>query len=122
MSANQVVCHLADGYRMAIGEKPVAVSGGLFHRTVLKAIVLYGPLRWPAGVPTSHELDQRHGGTPPAEFAADIAELGRLLELLRTLPPDFSWASHPVFGRMSRAQWLRWGYLHADHHLRQFGA
>jgi hypothetical protein len=26
-----------------------------------------------------------------------------------------------VFGRMSQAAWLRWAYLHMDHHLRQFG-
>jgi hypothetical protein len=29
--------------------------------------------------------------------------------------------THPFFGPMSREDWLRWGYLHADHHLRQFG-
>lgn len=28
---------------------------------------------------------------------------------------------HPIFGRLSRAAWLRWAYLHMDHHLRQFG-
>ena len=28
---------------------------------------------------------------------------------------------HPMFGPMSAADWMRWGYLHADHHLRQFG-
>ena len=28
---------------------------------------------------------------------------------------------HPVFGPMTRGAWLRWGYLHTDHHLRQFG-
>jgi len=27
-----------------------------------------------------------------------------------------------MFGRLSDAAWLRWGYLHMDHHLRQFGA
>jgi hypothetical protein len=30
--------------------------------------------------------------------------------------------SHPIFGAMSAGDWLRWGYLHMDHHLRQFGA
>jgi hypothetical protein len=29
---------------------------------------------------------------------------------------------HPVFGAMSDSAWRRWGYLHTDHHLRQFGA
>jgi hypothetical protein len=27
---------------------------------------------------------------------------------------------HPFFGSMQHADWMRWGYLHADHHLRQF--
>jgi hypothetical protein len=27
-----------------------------------------------------------------------------------------------MFGSMQRTDWLRWGWLHADHHLRQFGA
>jgi len=28
---------------------------------------------------------------------------------------------HPIFGAMKPWDWMRWGYLHADHHLRQFG-
>jgi len=28
---------------------------------------------------------------------------------------------HPIFGGMSERAWLRWAYLHTDHHLRQFG-
>jgi hypothetical protein len=51
-----------------------------------------------------------------------VADVERLLELMATRGPDFDWPAHPIFGRMSRAAWLRWGYLHADHHLRQFGA
>jgi hypothetical protein len=34
---------------------------------------------------------------------------------------SFDGHSHPIFGPMSKADWLRWGYLHMDHHLRQFG-
>jgi Protein of unknown function (DUF1569) len=29
--------------------------------------------------------------------------------------------AHPIFGRMTEEEWMRWGYLHVDHHLRQFG-
>jgi hypothetical protein len=28
--------------------------------------------------------------------------------------------NHPLFGSMEHADWMRWGYLHTDHHLRQF--
>ncbi len=41
MSAHQMICHLSDSFRMATGQKPVREAGGLFHRTILKWIVLY---------------------------------------------------------------------------------
>jgi hypothetical protein len=34
---------------------------------------------------------------------------------------DFQWDRHPLFDAMSERDWMRWGYLHVDHHLRQFG-
>jgi hypothetical protein len=56
------------------------------------------------------------------DFTSDVAELVRLVELFATEPERASGQAHPVFGRLSRSAWLRWGWLHADHHLRQFGA
>ena len=35
---------------------------------------------------------------------------------------DCSRPPHPIFGPLSHAAWLRWAWLHTDHHLRQFGA
>jgi hypothetical protein len=122
MSAHQMICHLSDSIRMATGQKPVSEASGLFHRTILKWIVLYAPLRWPAGVPTRPEIDQEIGGTSPFDFAADVAELEALLNRITTQTGNVSWQMHPMFGRMSEAAWLRWAYLHMDHHLRQFGA
>jgi hypothetical protein len=121
MSAHQMICHLGDSLRMAAGEKPVSNASGLLHRTLLKWIVLYAPLRWPAGVPTRPEIDQEIGGTSPFDFAADVAELEALLDRITTQTGNVGWQIHPVFGRMSQAAWLRWAYLHMDHHLRQFG-
>jgi hypothetical protein len=34
---------------------------------------------------------------------------------------DFTGRAHPIFGAMAKEEWHRWGYLHLDHHLRQFG-
>lgn len=121
MSAHQMLCHLADGFRMAAGRKPVIMIGGPFARTALKWIVLYIPLRWPPGIRTCPEIDQECGGTKPTDFATDIVNVEKLLELVTTEAQDFN-LPHPLFGTMSRAAWLRWGYLHMDHHLRQFGA
>jgi hypothetical protein len=75
-----------------------------------------------SGRPHEAQIDQHVGGTRPADFAADVRELVTFVTLVTTPETDVPWQSHPIFGRMSRAAWLRWSYLHIDHHLRQFGA
>ncbi len=122
MSAHQMVCHLADSFRMALGQKPVSPATGVLQSTILKWVVLYLPLPWPAGILTSPEIDQEREGTRPVDFAADLAQVEALLELVTAPTRSLDRQSHPTFGTMSDAAWLRWGYLHTDHHLRQFGA
>jgi hypothetical protein len=122
MSAHQMVCHLSDAFLVVTGQKPVSHSTSWHQRTIVKWIALYVPLRWPAGIPTRPEIDQELGGTKPADFATDIAQLEALLEHITTPTRSFDWQLHPIFGRMSETAWLRWAYLHVDHHLRQFGA
>lgn len=122
MSAHQMVCHLCDSFRMVTGEKPVSSTGRLMQRTVVKWIALYAPLQWPPDIQTTPEVDQERGGTRPVEFAADLAQVEALVECITGDPAMCDGRRHPYFGRMSRGAWLRWGYLHTDHHLRQFGA
>jgi len=122
MSAHQMVCHLADSMRMLTGEKPVSRASSLLQQTIVKWIALYAPLQWPPGIPTRPEIDQELGGTKPADFAADVAQFESLLQQVLTSPMSLDGQLHPIFGRMSEAAWLRWAYVHTDHHLRQFGA
>jgi hypothetical protein len=122
MSAHQMICHLSDSFRMAMGQKSVSDATGPLQRTVVKWIALYVPVRWPPGILTRPEIDQLCAGTRPADFAANVAELETLMKLVTTRDKTFRWAAHPIFGTMSHAAWLRWAYLHMDHHLRQFGA
>jgi uncharacterized protein DUF1569 len=121
MSSHQMVCHLGDCFRMALREKPVSPNTGLLQRTVLKWIALYTPLPWPRGIQTRPEIDQLLGGTRPGEFAADLAQVRGLLDAMTERRSDLDGHPHPTFGLMTEADWLRWGYLHVDHHLRQFG-
>ena len=122
MSAHQMVCHLNDSCRILTGERPVALVASPLPRPIMKYLALYVPMRWPTGLATTPELDQTVGGTRPVTFEADVAELARLLErIARDRHGRSPAAIHPIFGRMSESAWLRWAYLHTDHHFRQFG-
>ena len=68
MSASQMLCHLSDSFRAALGEKRVSPDTGVLQRTVVKWLALYVPIPWPKGIPTRPEMDQGAGGTPPGDF------------------------------------------------------
>lgn len=121
MSAHQMLCHLVDSYRVPMGEKSASPATGVLQRTLIKWVALYVPLHWPKGVPTRPEIEQGVGGTPPVEFERDRDELVGLIRRFTNPRRDFQWHAHPMFGMMSDSEWQRWGYLHADHQLRQFG-
>ena len=121
MSVHQMVCHVADSFRMCLGEMPVRLAVTPLTRTILKWWAIEVPLPWPPGIRTRPEVDQlRGGGSKPVDFARDVAELERLVGQITA--PEVTFARcHPLFGPMTNATWLRWGYRHMDHHLRQFG-
>jgi hypothetical protein len=119
MTASQMICHLSDSFRSAFGEKYASSSANWFKRSIYKWIALNMPFKWPQGVKTRPEMDQQLGGTKPLEFAKDVAEFRALVERFCTTENNF--APHPMFGQMTRAERMRWAYLHIDHHFRQFG-
>ena len=121
MTSHQMLCHLSDSFRAVVGERKVT-SPGMRGGGFIKDIALYAPMQWPHGVKTGPEVDQEIGGTKPVEFARDKSDLVLLIEKCARSGQDFASYAHPAFGRMTRAQWHRWAYLHVDHHLRQFGA
>jgi hypothetical protein len=119
MSVHQMVCHLSDGYKVYSGQIPAAPAGS--PRRFVKYVALWVPVPWPKGVKTVAEVDQERDGTRPIEFIRDLDELAMLVDQFTKLQPDFRWPDHPIFGRMSHSDYMRLGYLHPDHHLRQFG-
>ncbi len=121
MTAHQMVCHLIDCNRMALGEVVVTAPAARVPRAIVKWVSLHTPVPWPAGLPTNPELDQEVGGMRPDDFAGDVAALESTVERLTSRAGRGDWPRHPDFGAMSEGDWLRWGYLHMNHHLRQFG-
>lgn len=121
MTSHQMICHLSDSFKSKLGEKKNSSVSNLFTRTVMKWAALYAPLPWPHGVKTMPEMDQEIGGTPPVDFERDQQELLAVIERFMAPAKAHEFKPHPYFGNMSEAEWMRWGYLHCDHHLRQFG-
>lgn len=86
----------------------------------MKWVALSLPVPWLKGIPTRPETEQGKSGTSPTRFEEDREKLFSVLNRFRGDATDVL-IPHPIFGCLTRGEWLRWGYLHADHHLRQFG-
>lgn len=121
MNPRQMVCHLNDAFLAAMGEKAVPIDPDFHWRELIKWCALYLPTPWPHGVPTPPEVDQELSGTAPGDFEEDRQALLALVERFTRRPREFRFQPHPMFLEMTEWQWMRWGYLHTDHHLRQFG-
>lgn len=104
-----------------MGEKEVSPAPVFLPRPILIWIILWAPVKWPHNVQTRPEIAQETGGTPPVEFERDRRALLDSMERFCTAP-DSRRTPHPMMGSLNRVQWMRWGYLHMDHHLRQFSA
>ena len=118
MTCSQMVCHLIDQLRIALGELPTQPVPGVVRYPPLKQVVI-NVLPWPKG---------RIQGPPEAfttvssEWEKDLRQLQQLLEEFGRRKARTEWAPHPMFGRMSGRLWSQLTCRHFDHHLTQFGA
>jgi hypothetical protein len=117
MTPHQMVCHMTDGYRMSAGERTPTPIDNVITRSIVRMVALHTPLTWPKGVKTVPEADQEQGGTKPATWNRDLAELLERIQAFRSVEGG----RHPIFGPLTKREWDVWGFRHADHHLRQFG-
>lgn len=117
MNCEQMLAHVSDAIRMALGDLRVEARGPrlLALAPVRHAIVYWLP--FPKGAPTAPELLAREAGV----FQQEQAALDALLALAGASEQG-SWApAHPAFGPLSVRDWGVLVYKHVDHHLRQFG-
>jgi hypothetical protein len=118
MTAKQMVRHLRCSCEVALGERIVEPRQG-FAPVLMKFAALRTGIRWPKNVPTVPELKRAIKDHSRSEFDVLVCAAIDKMQMLAT-GTQFA-PSHPMFGPMSDKDWKRWGYLHADHHLRQFG-
>jgi hypothetical protein len=117
MSAPQMVCHLADSMKMALGDLTVARKNLPIRYPPLKQLIVY-VAPFPKNAPTAPELLAR----TPQDWSADVAELRTLVGRFAARGEKAVWPEHPAFGRLSGRAWGVLAYRHIDHHLKQFGA
>ena len=120
LTAGDLLCHLADPVRVALGEKHAARLPGPFGLPGLAHLIVW-ILPWPKGAPTAPEFLPQAGMTPATGFDSDKQVLLAVLRRFGDSPPDRVFAPSPVFGRLSRRAWGRLMWRHLDHHLTQFG-
>ena len=120
MTVNQMLCTLNDSYLAMMDGRSVGSRVSFFNRTVVRWVAIHSGMTWPKGVKTMPAVDQLQGGTPPVGFEADRATLLASMERFAS-QTERDVHPHPIFGPLTTWEWQRWGWLHADHHLRQFG-
>ena len=116
MDCQQMLAHLSDGIRMALGELPVRSRGGPLRFPPLRHAIIYW-LPFPKGAPTAPELLARRAESCKLETAA----LKTLMERFAARTGTGPWPEHPAFGRLTEQDWGALVHKHIDHHLRQFG-
>jgi hypothetical protein len=120
MTASQIVPHLTDPLRVAIGDRTARPMNSIFSNPVVSTLAVWW-MPWPQSAPTAEEFIQGKGGTPPAEFERDKQALLLAIHRFAHHPENELFRPNPVFGRLSRRAWGRLMWRHVDHHLRQFG-
>ena len=121
LSAPEMLRHLIDSFDGCTGRRMLSPKSTFLSRTLFRYVALRLPMKWPPGYPTAREADPRREGTRPGDFEEDRRMLATMIQTLGENPKSVPWTSHPGFGEMSEWEWMRWSYLHVDHHLRQFG-
>jgi hypothetical protein len=119
MSIAQLMPHLGDSLRRALGDTPsVPPTSGLGRFWLVRYLYIYH-IKWPQGKIQSPAGSFR---TPSTGWDSDRKIIMDLIERFVTTRGDTLSPIHPTLGRMTSRDWGTLLYKHLDHHLRQFSA
>ncbi len=121
LTPHEMLCHLGDAADMALRRRPRSRPVPVRRRPLMKALLLWSPVRWPRGIETNPSHDPRRDGTRPTVFEDDMDRAVAGLEAIARHTLDDMEPAHGFFGAMSVRDWQRWAHKHTAHHLRQFG-
>lgn len=116
MNTFQMLAHLSDAMRMALGELDIKPKKSPLRYKPVKKLVIY-VFPFPKGAPTAPELIARAEG----DWNKEVSSLKELIARFTECHNQDDWAEHPVFGKLTKKDWGALAYKHIDHHFRQFG-
>ena len=116
-TVDRMLAHMVDAFAMGMGEieirpRNVPVIGWWPFNVLFIRLV-----GMPKNAPTAREIISR----PPSSIDAELLALEQAMNRFAAQHERKDWPVHPVFGKLSRSSWGMLGYVHTDHHLRQFG-
>ncbi len=115
MTVDQMLCHVSDQMRVALGDLPTRPYGPFLSGQAARWYAIHTPLPWPRGkVRTSPEMLT----AKPAAWDADVRSCEELIARFGRERPA---AVHPRFGRLSPREWSILAAKHLNHHFTQFG-
>ncbi len=117
METSQVLAHLADALRMALGDIPTKQQGWLMSTVLMRYLVIHKQ-PWPKG---KAKAPPEAFTTSPLTWEEDRAALLRLIERFAAMRGKPLAAHSANFGPMKPHDWDVLMYRHLDHHLTQFG-
>ena len=116
-TVDRMLAHLVDAFRMGMGEievrpRKIPVIGAWpFNVLFIRFVGM------PKNAPTAREIIER----APLSIDAELRQLEAAMERFAAQRERRDWPRHPAFGKLSRSSWGVLGYVHTDHHRRQFG-
>lgn len=119
MNAHQMALHVGDAIAAVLKLRPFASKPRRRPATVSRVLLLHFLPRMPRGIKSG--ADPAATANEPDVFGKDVERAVGLLQRLATASPEMLVDRHPILGPMTRAEWMRYAFLHTDHHLRQFG-
>jgi hypothetical protein len=115
MTVHQMLCHVSDQMRVALGDLPTKRFGAPVSGQMMRWYAIHTPFPWPRGkVPTSPEMLT----AKPANWDADVRTCEALIQRFSSESPN---SVHPRFGRLSAREWGILAAKHLNHHFTQFG-
>ena len=116
-TVDRMLAHMVDAFRMGLGEIEVRPRKIPVIGTWPFNVLFIRFVGMPKNAPTAREIIQR----PPLSIEAELRELEAAMDRFASQHERKEWPRHPAFGKLSRKSWGVLGYVHTDHHLRQFG-